>query len=111
MVTITSFWSSRVIDWGAAAARFVLQSSSAKARALIRLHMGLSSRFLVGHFWRVRPGGHGEVPAAAGDQLNSKCYSEMRMVTRIWAGSVDRTVGCSSGLQAPSALRPRANSA
>src|SRR6266566_1715974 len=65
MVTITSFWSSRVIDWGAAAARFVFQSNSAKARALIRLHMGLASRFLVDSFWRVRPGCHGEVPAAS----------------------------------------------
>src|SRR2546427_9633679 len=72
MVAITSFWSSRVIDWGAAAARFVFQSNSAKARALIRLHMGLASRFLVGSFWRVRPGCHGEVPAARlRDQLSS----------------------------------------
>src|SRR2546427_12372935 len=72
MVAITSFWSSRVIDWGAAAARFVFQSNSAKARALIRLHIGLASRFLVDSFWRVRPGCHGEVPAASlRDQLGS----------------------------------------
>src|SRR4029077_9814993 len=99
MVTITSFWSSRVIDWGAAATRFVLQSKSAKARALIRLHMGLASTYLVDSFWRVRPGCHGEVPAASlrdqlSSRLSSKCYLEMRMVTRRWAGSVERTVGC-----------------
>src|SRR5216684_7988008 len=75
MVTITSFWSSRVIDWGAAAARFVLQSSNAKARALIRLHMGQTSRFLVGRFWRVRPGRSGEVPRgelAGSTQLSAR---------------------------------------
>src|SRR5713101_1312714 len=79
MVTITSFWSSRVMAWGAAPTKFVLQSRSAKARALVRLHMGLSSTCLVGCFWRVRPGRSGEVPGGSlRNQLSSRLASARR---------------------------------